>query len=210
MGKHRHVPSLSERFRIIKRPGIRSGLIVTLMWAISAYSVFTYISPLVAGTTSIPAAWVSGQILIWGICAVLGMYLGGRGTDHLGPVNVLFPSLMVLTSAFATLALCSLLPQGVARYPFMVAFVLWGISAWSYFPPQQTRLIEAAGEGNAPLIMSLNASVMYLGFSGGAGLGGLLLSQFNAWTIPTLAAGTAGIATLVVWITRRHGTPASE
>jgi predicted MFS family arabinose efflux permease len=52
---------------------------------------------------------------------------------------------------------------------------LWGMSAWAFFPAQQTRLIEIVGVPSAPVALSLNASFMYLGFSLGAALGGFSL-----------------------------------
>ena len=57
----------------------------------------------------------------------------------------------------------------------MVAIVVWGLSAWAFFPAQQTRLIGVAGIKVAPIVLSLNASFMFLGFSLGAALGSLTL-----------------------------------
>ncbi len=50
------------------------------------------------------------------------------------------------------------------------------MSAWGFFPAQQNRLISVTGIANTPMILSLNASFMYLGFALGAGLGSLVLS----------------------------------
>ncbi len=44
-----------------------------------------------------------------------------------------------------------------------------------FFPAQQARLISNAGLKLAPLVLSLNASFMYLGFSLGAAVGGFTL-----------------------------------
>jgi len=53
--------------------------------------------------------------------------------------------------------------------------IAWGLSAWVFFPAQQTGLIQIVGLKLAPIVLSLNASFMYLGFSLGAAVGGFTL-----------------------------------
>jgi predicted MFS family arabinose efflux permease len=59
----------------------------------------------------------------------------------------------------------------------LVAVIVWGLTAWGFFPAQQTRLIGITGLKSAPVILSLHASFMYLGFSIGAALGSFILTQ---------------------------------
>ena len=74
--------------------------------------------------------------------------------------------------AFASLPLsATFLSKSVAVGPVLVAIVVWGVSAWSFFPAQQTRLICNAGIVGAPVALSLNGSFMFLGFSLGVALG---------------------------------------
>jgi len=63
-----------------------------------------------------------------------------------------------------------------ALLPVLAAMAVWGVTAWGFFPPQQARLIGIAGLKNAPIILSLNSSFQYLGFSLGAALGSLTLA----------------------------------
>jgi predicted MFS family arabinose efflux permease len=60
--------------------------------------------------------------------------------------------------------------------PVLITVVIWGLAGWGFFPAQQTRLIGITGMSVAPVILSLNASFMYLGFSLGAALGSLVLT----------------------------------
>jgi predicted MFS family arabinose efflux permease len=68
-----------------------------------------------------------------------------------------------------------LLPPAAARAPILLAITLWGMSAWAFFPAQQTRLISMTGMNVAPVALSLNASFQFLGFSAGAALGSLTM-----------------------------------
>ena len=48
---------------------------------------------------------------------------------------------------------------------------------WAFYPAQQARLIGIAGVRVASIVLSLNASFMYIGFSIGAAVGGLTLAH---------------------------------
>jgi predicted MFS family arabinose efflux permease len=93
---------------------------------------------------------------------------------------------------------------------------VWGVAAWSFFPAQQSRLMQIAGLKTASIALSLNASFMYLGFSLGAVLGSITLLH-----APLAALGLVGalceIAALLIVVAavpspRRSAclTPAAE
>jgi DHA1 family inner membrane transport protein len=55
----------------------------------------------------------------------------------------------------------------------MLAVLLaWGVAGFGMMAPQQTRLAQLAG-AQAPLALSLNSSMLYLGTALGATVGGL-------------------------------------
>jgi predicted MFS family arabinose efflux permease len=66
------------------------------------------------------------------------------------------------------------------------------VSAWSFFPAQQVRLISIAGITVAPVALSLNASFQFLGFSAGAALGSLTLANASP-----LALGWVGASCVI-------------
>ena len=59
--------------------------------------------------------------------------------------------------------------------PFMF---VWGVVGWGFVPPQQHRLIRLVPQA-APIVLSLNASAMYLGIGAGAVLGGLVPTRLG-------------------------------
>ncbi|MGO4287571.1 MFS transporter, partial [Bosea sp. TAB14] len=79
----------------------------------------------------------------------------------------------------------------------LVLVAIWGVSGWSYYPPQQARLIGVAGVANTPVILSLNASFMYLGFALGAGLGSVVISLSSVIWIGA-AGGACVVAAMVL------------
>jgi predicted MFS family arabinose efflux permease len=115
-------------------------------------------------------------LFMWGIAAAIGVFVGGTLNDRFGSRPVILFSLLLLALAFASLSVSADLVSRVdALVPVLAAIIVWGLSAWSFFPAQQARLIGIAGLELAPVVLSLNASFMYLGFSLGAGMGSLAL-----------------------------------
>ena len=114
---------------------------------------------------------------MWGLSAATVIFAGGTLTDKHGARPVIVLGLLFLALAFASLSVnATLLSKAVAVGPALVAIVIWGLSAWAFFPAQQTRLIGVAGIKVTPIVLSLNASFMFLGFSLGAALGSVTLT----------------------------------
>ena len=138
--------------------------------------MYTYVVPVLGVATQLHGPQIGLTLSIWGVAAGVGLFISGSTTDRLGNRVVQRASLTGLVVALASLAvLANALPPGAATVPILAAIALWGISAWAFFPAQQTRLIEIVGVPAAPAALSLNASFMYLGFSIGAALGAFSL-----------------------------------
>lgn len=128
-------------------------------------------------------------------------------TDRHGAQPVIVLGLIFLALAFASLsASATLLSKAVAVGPTLVAIVVWGLSAWAFFPAQQTRLIGITGIKVAPIVLSLNASFMFLGFSLGAALGSVTLT-YGAPSALGSVGGLCVLAALLLSI-RTMRTPA--
>jgi predicted MFS family arabinose efflux permease len=82
--------------------------------------------------------------------------------------------------AFLLMSVSShVLPRSAELAPLVIAVIAWGIAHWAFYPAQQTTLVGIAGVKSAPIVLSLNASFMYLGFSLGAALGSMTIAYSN-------------------------------
>ncbi len=172
------VASLRERIAVVRQPAVLKALLVTLLWATGAYTVYTYLALFLASATGIEGASISMVLFLWGLSAAAGIFAGGTLNDRLGSRPVILLSLLLLALAFMSLsASASLLSRTDALVPVLAAVIVWGVSGWAFFPAQQARLIGIAGIKVAPVVLSLNASFMFIGFSLGAVLGSVTLAH---------------------------------
>jgi predicted MFS family arabinose efflux permease len=168
--------SLRDRVRAVRNPRVARTLAVTTLWATGGYAVYTYVAPLLYSATPLRGSQIGLALFTWGLAAGVGLFVSGNATDRLGSGVVLRASLTSLILALAGLAVvANVVTPAEAVVPVLATMALWGMSAWAFFPAQQTRLIELVGVSSAPVALSLNASFMYLGFSLGAALGGFSL-----------------------------------
>ena len=168
--------SLRDRVRAVRNPRVARSLAVTTLWATGSYAVYTYVAPLLYGSTPLRGSQIGLALFTWGVAAGIGLFVSGNATDRFGTKVVLRGSLTSLVFALAGLAVvANVVAPAAAVLPVLAAMALWGMSSWAFFPAQQTRFIELVGVTSAPVALSLNASFMYLGFSLGAALGGFSL-----------------------------------
>ncbi|HWS69247.1 MAG TPA: hypothetical protein VN325_41290 [Steroidobacteraceae bacterium] len=81
--------------------------------------------------------------------------------------------------------------------PVFCSIIVWVLAACSFFPSEQARLIRIAGRTVAPIILSLNASFMFVGFSAGAALGSLTVARSSAAYLGLVGA-TCEVAALLL------------
>jgi predicted MFS family arabinose efflux permease len=178
IGKGLASSSLAERIAVVRQPAALSGLMVTTLWAAGGYTVYTYIAPYLGAVAGLEGTHVGTALFLWGAAAFAGLMLGGFVSDKIGARRVIAIFLPVMAVALVGLSVAArYLSMDAALAPVLIAIIVWGMTAWGFLPAQQTRLIGIAGLKVAPVILSLNASFMYLGFSIGAAIGSLTLTQ---------------------------------
>ena len=136
-----------------------------------------HIAPFLATVIDIEGMQIGYVLFCWGASAFVGLFLGGVINDRIGARRAIIIALPLMALALASLSVsAAYATQSGARLPVLAAVAVWGMTGWGFFPPQQARLIGIVGLKNAPVILSLNGSFMYLGFSLGAVLGSVTLA----------------------------------
>lgn len=203
--------SLVERFAIVRLPDALPVLLTTAIWATGAYTVYTYVSPFLSASTGLSPEHAGMMITLVGVAAVIGVALGGVANDHYGARRVQSVTLPLMACAFAGLTLIAVAITPTPLSGVVPLLILWGLSAWGFFPAQQHRVITVVGTAHAAVGLSLNASFMYAGFALGAALGSIVISAASVLWIGAAGSACVAAAALLshrIWL--RHADPADR
>ncbi len=145
-------------------------------------------------------------LMLFGISGVIGTLVGGWANDRFGPRR----SLMVQLTTLGCMMALVPLTQG-SYLAIVTVFFVWGIAGFGMMTPQQSRLVSAA-PAQAPVLLSLNTSMLYLGTALGAAFGGAASTSLGfdkvAWAGVPLAL--LGLRTLVASRPVKRPIPASS
>lgn len=166
---------LSRRLAAALRPGVMPILLTTALALIGAFSVFSYIAPLAIQSGGLRPIALPGMLLAFGVGAVIGNIAGGQAADRFGATRTVGWSLALSAVMLVMLSVIpTFLPQHLAGPALMAMMVPWGMVGWAFPPAQASRIIKLAPDA-APIVLSLNASALYLGVALGAVVGGAVL-----------------------------------
>ena len=183
---------------LLARPAVSWALALTLLYFTAIFLVFSYIGPVLQALQPMSNERMSVTLMLFGLSGVVGTLVGGWANDRFGARRTLALQLSVLGTMMA------LVPLTQGHYLALVTvFVVWGIAGFGMMAPQQSRLASLA-PAQAPVLLSLNTSMLYFGTAAGAALGGLTASEFGfarqAWMgVPFALAGL-----VVLWISGRN------
>jgi len=188
---------LKERVAFLGRPAILIALITTLLWGIAIFSVYTYIADLYGGLGAEGEA-ISLVLLVGGIASFIGVSLGGYAADRIGPAGTIALALAMLAVSLASMSALYAAPDFAgAWWAALAAVAMYGIASYAFNPAQQHRLIGLSGP-SAGIVLSLNASAIYLGSALGAFLGGLVL-QYGSGALLGYFGGACALAALALF-----------
>lgn len=200
--------SLRQRISTAAQPAVLHTLLITTLWAMASYTTYTYLAPLLEATTLINGPAIGFVLFGWGVSAAIGLAISGRAVDRKGPRAVILPALATSTTAFVVLSLAPhFIDKQFVIVPVVLAIAAWGVAHWAFYPAQQTRLVGVAGVASAPVVLSLNASFMYLGFSLGAGLGSLTLHYSSLTNLGFVSALCTVTALILAYTSGRRAAP---
>ncbi|MEJ8305945.1 MFS transporter [Saccharibacillus sacchari] len=179
-------------------PGVRPILITVVAWMLAHNILYTYIAPYLA--LSGLDGRVDRLLLLFGSCAILGIWLIGIGIDRRLRQLVLSSLAGFALSALA-LGIWSDRPVVVS-----VAIAAWGITFGGAATLLQTAAAEAAGSA-VDLVQAMLVTAWNLAIGSGGVVGALLLQTGGAERLPTVCVLVALGGLLTAATARTHGFP---
>jgi DHA1 family inner membrane transport protein len=203
VGEPGRKPDIAAELKVLTRPQVLTALATTVVGAGAMFTVYTYISPLLAELSHASGNGVTLILVLVGVGFTLGNWLGGRLADW---------SLIGATLVFflALAALMLLMPFTIGHtWSAAVMFVLWGAAAFAIVPPVQTQVMQVAEQAPG-LASSVNIGAFNLGNALGAALGGGVLQLGLGYAaVPVAGAVLALLGVGLVGLSHRHARVAA-
>ncbi|WP_375409845.1 MFS transporter [uncultured Methylobacterium sp.] len=194
---------LAGEFRSLRRWEVMRPMLVSILAAISLFTVFTYITPLLRTQSGLSPEDVTWALLVFGIGLTLGNLAGGKLADTRLAATIVggFAGLVAVMVLFAF--------TSRAAWPAVLTLPLWGALVFALVSPLQIWVVEAASD--APnLASTLNQGAFNLGNAAGAALGGAALTLgFGYAALPWIGAAIAALA-LALTLSGRVGAGDGE
>ncbi|WP_284255251.1 MFS transporter [Pseudolysinimonas kribbensis] len=175
--------SLARRFAVLRDGRILLPLLTTLFIA-AGFNLLYIFSSAVTGYTGTALA---ALLLVYGVFGIVGNTISGPLTDRFGSRRIGIAFMVVETLALAAVALV-----GHSFVGLVIAFVVWGLSAFGSVIPVQHRLL-AVDSRTASVAISWFSTALYLGIAIAPLAGAASLSAGDTALIPVFGA----VATLV-------------
>lgn len=189
--------SLSARVRLLRRPAVVANLGATFIWIGGAFSIYTFIAPVLTAATGWAGPAISGLLLAYGATAFAGNAIGGQAADRWGAKRSILLALSLLVVSMSCLAYAAHLGPTAGIPVAIIAVIGWAGAGWSLTPAQAHRLVALTPAAGAE-VLSLNTSAVYLGIAAGAALGGRVLAHLGAPALGLTGAGLELLALIVV------------
>jgi len=194
----------ASEVKVLGRQQVWTSLILMLLLMISQFVPYTYIAPLLQEVTGLDAATVPLVLLMNGVGATVGVFIGGKLADW-----KLMPSLITVLALQAVI-LATIYLVSPHPLPMVVAITVWGGLNFAIGAPIQSRILSWTADG-PNLASSLIPSGFNIGIALAAFIGATLLNAgYSYRDLPLLGVAAMTVATLVAimsWAAeRRAGT----
>ena len=178
-------------------PAVLRVWLRTLLYFVAVFSVFAYIGPVLQALNPMSSGGLSLTLAAFGLSGVVGTLVGGWANDRFGSLRTLVGQLSAMISMMALLPLT----QGHLSLTVM-ALVVWGVAGFGMMTPQQSRLASLSPK-QAPLLLSLNGSMLYMGTALGSIMSGALLDTLGLANLAWVGVPFALLALLTLVFDRQ-------
>ncbi|MFI7127391.1 MFS transporter [Nonomuraea sp. NPDC050153] len=195
--------SAMSELRVLRDRDVRLAIAVTAVGNAGLLMVFTFFAPLVTDVTGFAGGAVAALLLVYGVGAAVGNFVGGRLSDRapmrsqLGLLGVLAAVLVLMWAGSGNMAVTA-----------AMVFVL-GAAGFAVIPGMQARVLATASAAPT-LAMAVNASAYQLSAAFAAWLGGRVIDGglgLSSLYVVGAAVTLAGVAvSSYAW--RRSRVPA--
>ncbi|MEU5212537.1 MFS transporter [Streptomyces sp. NPDC020742] len=183
--------SAVAELRVFRNRNVQLAILVTAIGNAGLLMVFTYFAPLLTDITHIAAGSVAVLLLVYGVGAAAGNFVGGWLSD-----KALMPSQVGLL-AVLTAGLVFMWAVSTHTVLTVIMVFLIGAMGFSVIPGMQTRVLNTASEAPT-LAIAVNASAYQLAAAFAGWLGGRVIDSGFGLRSVYLAAAIVTVLGILV------------
>ncbi|MGH8961261.1 MAG: MFS transporter [Jatrophihabitantaceae bacterium] len=198
-----HTASIKRELTALRKPEVQLAFATGMVGFGGMFAMYSYIAPTITDVTHLSRAWIPWFLFVFGLGAVAGTWLGGRGADW----NLVRSIAISLTGMAGLLALFILASPHVV--PALIVVFLVELAASVLAVTLTVRLMEAAGDARM-LGAALNHSSLNIANGLGAFLGSVVIEAGDGYRAPSavgVALALGGLAIFGASILQRRRTP---
>lgn len=193
---------LRTRFAVAADRQVLTILAMTVLGVLATMAVYIYVVPLVVASADAGPTAIGIVLGGYGLGALIGNAAGGRATDRFGSMPTLVVAFVGFVLMVATLPLTTTTVAGAA-----VALFVWSVFTWMVNPAVQNLLLARGPHGG--LLLSLNASAIFLGAGLSGLVGGVVVDTLGVLALPAFST-VLGIVTFVLLLTLPRAAGVAE
>jgi predicted MFS family arabinose efflux permease len=202
------VPTMPERLAAVRDARVLRDVCVTTIWAAGVWAIYAYLGLFAEQVIGAGSRIITLILVVYGICGMIGVTLGGRAIDLFGSKKVLLFSTGALALVYLGLTVLAGRMHGpAALWPMLGLMVAWGLAGFMFNPAQQAYLIRIRGIEVAPVTLSLNASFVHFGFALGTELGALVVAHDSVTRLGLWGCAGEVLALLLILLNHRSLAP---
>jgi DHA1 family inner membrane transport protein len=179
-------PVLGDRLALVAKTQTIFAILPFLVWSIANFGLYTFIAVILSH--SLPATVLPLLLLLFGLGAVAGNFVGGVLSDRFGTRRPLITCLTLLIGALAGIEFTDYSSIAAA-----MNMIVWGILMAALFTLQQQRAI-LVDPAQSNLLLALNNSALYLGASIGSAAFGAVISATSLAFVSPISAFVAALS----------------
>lgn len=165
-------PAVRDFLTQLRRPVIRTGLLITLLLVTAHFMAFTFVRPILQRDPQLQAHELSGLLALYGIAGIAGNFvLGLLSGRHL------FRAVFCITGGIA-LSLAGLLLLPAVPASHIIILTLWGMAYGGVSVTLMNWMIRYSAQA-IEITRSLYIAFFNTGIAAGSAAGGMMVSAFS-------------------------------
>lgn len=191
---------------VAARPGVSALLTVTTLAFVAVFCINAFVGPVLTRATGLGGAGIGALQVALGVGGVIGVPIGGWLADRGHSAGAAVGILVVIAAAQAVFTLVLGVPGWAGTAAAIAAcggaLALASGALFALGPIQQERLLTVAGD-ERDIVLSLNASALFLGQGLGAALGGASIALLG-FAANGLIGSTVALAAITLAVLGRR------